>query len=262
MKKQNIMKKKIILAKSDIEKMVVECVKEIQEENKDVPTDNLFEYFRLRPSDTGLNVNIFIDDSAAYRRNGHPLWVYTQNDYNDISNVIAIDVESSNQIVLSPKNIGVSFADYQKVLKYINQNRELIIRLADGVIDHLEYEEKQTPIRDNISMNREQTLYEMATLSPQKSGLPTILWLDEGVPSQHGPRIKFKASAEQHLSNDFSSMSICSNPVVYNMPAKASLRKKDIERIRNFVIANSELLLSLSCGKIKYTDFLRKMERV
>lgn len=255
------MKKKIKLTESDIKNIVIECVKEIQVESQNAMKDNLFEYFRMRPSDTGLNVDIFIDDSEAYKRNGHPLWVYMQNDYNDISNVIPIDVETSNQIVLYPKNVGISLTDYQQVLKYISQNRELIIKLTDKTIDHLEYEEQQSPIRDNSSDYRAQSLCEMATLSTKQSGLPTIIWLDEGVPSQHGPRIKFKASNEQHMTNEFSSMSICSNPTVYNMPAKPTLRKRDLKKIRNFVIINLELLLALSCGSIKFTDFLRKMKR-
>lgn len=119
------------------------------EQEKKVMTDKLFEYHRVRSSDTGLNVDIFIDDGEAYKRNGHPLWVCMQNCYNDISDVIPIEVGVSCQVVSTPPNLGISLTDYQRVLRYVSQNRELIIQLADGIIGHLEYEERQCPIGDD-----------------------------------------------------------------------------------------------------------------
>lgn len=101
--------------------------------------DNLIEYCRLRPSDTGLNVDVFLDDGGAYKRNNHPLQVYMQNDYGNVANVLPIEVEASSLNTLSPPNIGISLDDYQEVLGFISKNKDLIKQFADGQIDHLSF---------------------------------------------------------------------------------------------------------------------------
>lgn len=101
--------------------------------------DDLIEYCRFRPEKTGLNVEIFLDDGEAYKRNGHPLWVYMQNNYNDISDVIPIEVETLT--VISDKKVNIDINDYENVLKYIKQNKELIKGLTDNSVKHLEYVE-------------------------------------------------------------------------------------------------------------------------
>ncbi len=101
--------------------------------------DDLIEYCRLRPEKTGLNVEIFLDDGEAYKRNGHPLWVYIQNNYNDITDVIPIEVETLS--VISDKKVNIDINDYENVLKYIKKNKELIKGLTDNSVKHLEYVE-------------------------------------------------------------------------------------------------------------------------
>lgn len=100
---------------------------------------DLVEYCRLRPSDTGLSVDIFLDDGGAYKRNKNPLLAYMQNDYGDVAKVLPIDVESANRITSAPPNLGILFTDYQKVLEFVSKNKELIRQLADGQIEHLDF---------------------------------------------------------------------------------------------------------------------------
>ena len=102
--------------------------------------DVLLEFCRLRPSDTGLSVEIFLDDGGAYKRNNHPLQVYVQNDYGNVANVLPIEVEASSHNTILPTNMGISSADHQKVLEFISKNKDLIKQLADGQVDHLEIE--------------------------------------------------------------------------------------------------------------------------
>ena len=100
--------------------------------------DDLLEYCRLRPSDTGLGVAVFLDDGGAYKRNHHPLQVYMQNDYGNVANVLPIEVET-NTNAIPATNIGISLDDYQKVLEFISKNKDLIKQLADGQIGHLDF---------------------------------------------------------------------------------------------------------------------------
>ena len=253
------MKKRIIkLTEEDIKNITVKCINEVFNQMN----DDLIEYCRLRPSDTGLNVEIFLDDGGAYKRNGHPLWVYMQNNYNDISDVIPIELDSVNQVMLGiPKNIGINTNDYQNVLKYIKQNKELIEQLANWQIGHLDYINLHKKIQ-NSEDGKTMVLNEMATLRPCDSNLPTTLWIDEGSSPQHGPRIKFQASNEQRTTREFTSMSISGNPQIFNLPRNIYLSNKDIEKIKKFVILNSDMLLAVANGEMKYMDFLRMMIKV
>lgn len=254
------MEKRIIkLTEEDIKNITVKCINEVFNQMN----DDLIEYWRMKPPKTGLNVEIFLDDGEAYKRNGHPLWVYMQNDYNNFTNVIPIEVDSVNQVMLGvPKNIGINMGDYQQVLKYINLNKELIKQLADCDIDHLEYIElhKQVPRQNTIQ--KSVSLNEMATLRPKQSNLPTTLWIDEGSSPQHGPRIKFQVNSEQKTTREFTSMSISDNPQIFNLPRNIYLSTKDIEKIKKFVVLNSQNLLNLTKGIIDYDDFLRMMIKV
>lgn len=100
--------------------------------------DNLIEYCRLRPSDTGLGVSVFLDDGGAYQRNKHSLLVYMLNYYGNVANVLPIEVET-NTNAIPATNIGISLDDYQKVLEFISKNKDLIKQLADGQIGHLDF---------------------------------------------------------------------------------------------------------------------------
>lgn len=145
------MSKKVIkLNINDVRNIDNECVNELANSIN----DDLIEYCRLRPADTGLSVDIFIDDGGAYLRNNHPLCVYMQNDYNNTMNVLPIDIEESNQLILNtPGNIGISLTDYQKVLKYVNQNKALIKQLADGEINHMDYINKHKKVVNSVDKN-------------------------------------------------------------------------------------------------------------
>ena len=82
-------------------------------------------------------MDIFLDDGGAYKRNNHPLLVYMQNDYGNVAEVLPIEVEASSQNNLPNTPMGISFADYQKILEFISINKNLIKQLADSRISHL-----------------------------------------------------------------------------------------------------------------------------
>ena len=119
----------------------------------------------------------------------------------------------------------------------------------------------QACLCDIYQRHQEVSLNEMATLYPKVSGLPTILWIDEGTNPQHGMRIKFKASDEQTNTRQFTSMSISQNPQIFNLPKKCSLSSKALQRITDFVKANEINLLKVARQEMKFKDFLQVMIR-
>lgn len=57
-------------------------------------------------------------------------------------------------------------------------------------------------------------------------------------------------------------MIISDPPIIENME-RTILRKKEIDKIKNFVLENMDLLLALCRGEIDYrTDFLPNMHKI
>lgn len=178
--------------------------------------DELMEYARLRNEDTGVGVDVFVDDGGAYKRYNHPLWVYVRNGYRATDPFFHIEVSENP----SAPNIeyNISEANVQAVLQFIRQNASLLKAFADEQIGHNEFYSVCKPVI--FSYVGSSQLNEMATLRPKQSGLPTTLWIDEGTSPQHARRIKFQASKEQAVTLEFSSMSISQEPEVFNLPKK------------------------------------------
>ena len=261
-----VMDKKVIrLTEDELHKIMKNATMRVINENdllRDATSigDELMEYARLDKEDTGLDIDIFVDDGGAYKRNGHNLWVYVRNGYTDSDPFFHIDVSSNPS---APHiNYNISKMELEAVLIFISQNAELLKSFADEKIEHLEFYELCRPvICDSNQQLREMSLNEMATLHPNVSGLPTILWIDEGTSPQHGMRIKFKASDEQTNTRQFTSMSISQNPQIFNLPKKCSLSSKALQRITDFVKANEINLLKVARQEMKFKDFLQVMIR-
>lgn len=255
------MAKKIIrLSESKLKEIVKDAAVRIIKENGLLKDDELMEYARLGKEETGLDVDIFVDDGEAYKRYGHPLWVYVRNGYADTNSFFHIDVSHKPSIPNIKYNIDKKELD--AVLIFISQNADLLKSFADEKIEHAEFYDMCKPILFNYNIpSTNPSVNEMSTLRPRTSGLPTILWIDEGSQPQHWKRIKFKASKEQMTTLDFSSMSISQNPEIFNPPKKYDLTKKDLERIKEFVRRNEINLLKVANNQMTFKQFLKVMVR-
>lgn len=136
--------------------------------------DELMEYARLRKNNTGLDVDIFVDDGGAYKRYGHPLWVYVRNGYSNNDPVFPIVVSKRPSKPL--KKLNIRKIDLRAVLLFISQNASLLEMFANEEIEHEEFYKKCKPIIYSFNSS----LDEMATLRPKVSGLPTVIWIDDG----------------------------------------------------------------------------------
>lgn len=252
-------KKVIRLTEDELHKIVKNATMRVLRENdllRDATSigDELMEYARLDKEDTGLDFDVFVDDGGAYKRNGHNLWVYIRNGYTDSDPFFHIDVSSTPS---APHiNYNISKMELEAVLIFISQNAELLKSFADEKIEHLDFYKLCKPV---IQLRQEVSLNEMATLHPKVSGLPTILWIDEGTSPQHGMRIKFKASKEQTNTRQFTSMSISQNPQIFNPPKRYDITNRDLQRITDFVKVNEVNLLKVARREMKFKDFLKVM---
>lgn len=224
--------------------------------------DELMEYMWLKPQYSKLNVDIFIDDGGAYERYDHPLLLYVRNGYDrSVNSFIPFSVSEKPFVLDDDIDFNISYDDIYSVMDFIQFNLDILIAMSKSQISHDEFVSHIKFVPAYVLAESKKILCEMATLRTNDSNLPVDIWLDEGATFQgHAPRIKFRASNEQRTTREFSSMLITNPEQIENMPDNSPLRKKDIEKIQDFVTNNMDLLLKLSNGEIDYrTEFLPNM---
>lgn len=250
------MSKKIIqLSEKELHNIVKESVNIILKEHYQMDSlDELMEYMWLKPRFTNLNVDIFVDDGGSYLRHEHQLLLFVRNGYNNHINEFIPFAVSPNPMVLDDDmDFNISYDDIFNVQDFIIANLNILQDLANRVISQPMFV-NSIRVPSYVITESRNLLVEMATLRKEDSNLPMDIWLDEAATFQgHAHRLKFRASNEQRTTREFSSMLLTNPPTIENMPENSPLRKKDIEKLENFVINNLDLLLQLAYGKIDYT---------
>ena len=227
--------------------------------------EKLMEYMLLDEYDTGLNVEIFVDDNGSYRRDGHPLLLFARNsnDYN-INDFIPFLISDNPKILDDTIEINISDADILAIKTFIILNLNLLVAFANEEIPLDEFVANiQKPSLSSSIHESKELLNEMATLQPYQTNLPMPIWVDESNLFQgHAPRIKFKASKEQRTTREYTSMILTNPPRIENMPKNPAVGKRDIEKLERFVIENLELLLKLAKHEINLRrDFIPQMKK-
>ena len=227
-------------------------------------SDELMEFMWLKPNVSGLRVDLFIDDGGSYIRHNHNLLLFFRNGYSKTDNVFIPVLITEHPYVLDDEtDFKISYDDVFDILDFIQINCNLLRKFGDGEISHNDFINFLKPFNQKMVVeNRLTILSEMATLRRDDSGLPFDIWLDEGATYiKHAPRIKFRASNEQRTTREYSSMLITNPPTIENLPDKTPIRKRDLEKLKAFVVNNMEALLRLANGEIDYTtEFLPKLK--
>lgn len=211
--------------------------------------DELFGYTRLMPKETGLNYAIFVDDEKSYKRDNHQPLLFVKNGNNNIpTDFIPISISSNPSILDHDIVLNISTEDIKMVQSFIKSNLELLLRFANEKISHVDFFDGIKPFK--------RTLNEMSKLSKEITNLPMDIWVDETATFMgHAPRLKFKASKEQRLSTEYSTMLLCDPPTIENFPKKSNLNNKDIAKLKEFVILNLDALRKLAKNEISLRDF-------
>ena len=262
---------KIIIKESQLIRVIKETIQETIEQKMNshtaydlLDTDELFEYMWLTPSMTGINADLFVDDGGAYKRHSHPLLLFVKNGHGRaVLDFISITISESPRIISTHTHIDLSDTVLSDVFSFIIANTGILKSFADGEVSHDEFIKDLVVSKSTFSESIER-LDEMATLRREDSLLPMDIWLDEGATFQgHAPRIKFKASNEQHTTREFSSMLISNPEQIENLPPKTNIDSKDLEKLKKFVTINQSLLLQLANNESDYrTQFLPNMKTV
>lgn len=220
----------------------------------------LMEFLKIWPDDSGIPVELWVDDGGSYIRHDHPLWLYFRNGKTIKDKFIPVSINDNPQIMVKNPKLNIDKTTFIKIITFIRRNKKNIIKLAKGQILNTDFLNNIKPVNTNLN---EGLVNEMATMNPQLTGLRVPIWVDEGTSPQHMLRIKFQASKDQKYTRDFYSITVEDNPRIFNLPKKSNLDKRDLEAIKNFVVYNKDLLIALSKGIIKYNDdFLKYMTKI
>jgi hypothetical protein len=138
-----------------------DTIDKYQSDNK----DELWEYERIPTINSGLAVDIFVDDGESYKLRKHPKWIYFRNSYDsDKHEYLPILIDKCPRIPAINVSLNISYQDLNDIKRYVLKNYHQLTQMADGKGVYL-------------SSLYEDRLSEMATLkdtqmevSPEKLG--------------------------------------------------------------------------------------------
>lgn len=98
--------------------------------------DELMEYMWLKPKDTSLDYDIFVDDGEAYKRGNHPLLLFARNGKGRAcSEFIPITVSAEPKILDNSINIRIPDSALSGITSFIKGNEKLLRQMAGGNMD-------------------------------------------------------------------------------------------------------------------------------
>lgn len=104
------------------------------------------------------------------------------------------------------------------------------------------------------------TVYEMANLRKNRTGLPFNIWLIDKPNHQHGPRIKVQQDYNSSVNdNELVSITIEDEPKVKPNNFAWKLTRKDKKLCDEFIRLNKDNLIEVYYGRLDFIDFVNFM---
>lgn len=120
--------------------------------------------------------------------------------------------------------------------------------------------EKEATDLVHIDEGEEESLFEVANLRQNSTGLPMVIWVSEKGHAKHGPRIKVsKTHSHKASSLDSVSVSITDTPEIV---AGEGLSNKDFELVAKYIKLNKDVLLDYWYGEIDTAELINKLKKV
>lgn len=156
-------------------KLIIENAikQELSHPSKLIGRDEMYGYSSVDPSDSGLNVKIYLDDSHSYKTYNHPLYVFFDNGKNRSEELIPIMVENEPKLINNNFNLNISHFELKKIFKFIESNIELITELANEQIDIFDFYDSmisQKTYYKLVESIEKELLVEMSKIPPKRTG--------------------------------------------------------------------------------------------
>ena len=100
-----------------------------------------------------------------------------------------------------------------------------------------------------VAEPRGEGLFEMANLSPKRTGLPFVVWISPKAGAPHDVRVKVSRSPKVHSSE---MVSVAIRPDVHVVSGK--LTRHELALLEKWVEANRDVVIRYWDGDIEYTE--------
>lgn len=132
--------------KKDVNQIIKEVIDKflaknlIKESYRLSDLEKLMEYMWLKPADSRLNVDVFVDDSGAYERYGHPLLLYVRNGYDrSVTEFIPFSISQKPYVLDDEIEFHISYEDIFSIMDFIQINLISLNAMAHAQISHEEF---------------------------------------------------------------------------------------------------------------------------
>jgi len=105
-------------------------------------------------------------------------------------------------------------------------------------------------IGDLVAAPESEGLYEMAHLSPKRTGLPFVVWISPKAGAPHDVRVKVSKGARVHASE---LISVAVRPDVH-VVGGGSLSAHDLALLKKWIELNLDVIVQYWDGEIEYTE--------
>lgn len=104
-------------------------------------------------------------------------------------------------------------------------------------------------------------IQEMANFKGSTFNLPMNIWIDGPREMKHGKRIKIQNNYSTNcMTGDLLTLTISDNPQLGKTFTKIRIKNKDIEKVRQWIIQNKQVLNDYTNGKIFTEDLLKLLK--
>ena len=100
-----------------------------------------------------------------------------------------------------------------------------------------------------VAEPEDEALFEMANLSPKRTGLPFVVWISPKAGAPHDVRVRVSRSPQAHASE---LISVAIRPDVHVVGG--SLSARDVALLREWVELNHDVIIKYWDGDIEYTE--------
>ena len=105
-------------------------------------------------------------------------------------------------------------------------------------------------------------ILEFADLTPKETNLKCVIWVDGARNMKHGKRIKFQNNTSSRLNGgELIPVTICDNPdVPEKLKSKIQIKQKELNRIKQWILLNKQVLIDYADGKITTGDLYKSIQ--
>lgn len=122
-------------------------------------------------------------------------------------------------------------------------------------------EEFEKVLMEEYEQDKLNPLMEFADLTPKETNLKCVIWVDGPRNMKHGKRIKFQNNTSNKLNGgELIPITISDNPdIPEKLKNKVQVKQKELNRIKQWILLNKEVLTDYADGKITTGDLYKSI---